>query len=116
MIKTKRVYEKSASQDGKRILVDRLWPRGVSKQAGRVDEWMKEIAPSEKLRNWFAHDPRKWEAFKRRYRKELEGKEDLTEQLKDISRKGTLTLVYSAKDELHNQAEALKEFLESLET
>lgn len=112
MIKTKRVYEKSAKDDGTRVLVDRLWPRGISKKAAKIDEWLREIAPSDKLRKWFGHDPGKWEGFKRKYIKELEGKGDLKKKLLDISRVGTLTLVYSAKDEMHNQAIALKEFLE----
>jgi uncharacterized protein YeaO (DUF488 family) len=112
MIKTKRVYEKSAKEDGTRVLVDRLWPRGISKKDARIDEWLREIAPSDKLRKWFGHDPSKWEDFKRKYMKELEGNRDLKSKLEEISRVGTLTLVYSAKDEMHNQAIALKEFLE----
>ena len=112
MIKTKRVYEKSAKDDGTRVLVDRLWPRGISKKAAKIDEWLKEIAPSDKLRKWFGHDPAKWKDFKRKYIKELQGKRDL-KKLQDISRVGTLTLVYSARDEMHNQAIALKEFLEA---
>ena len=112
MIKTKRVYEKSTRKDGTRVLVDRLWPRGISKKDARIDEWLREIAPSDKLRKWFGHDPSKWEDFKRKYMKELEGNRDLKSKLENISRVGTLTLVYSAKDEKHNQAIALKEFLE----
>lgn len=112
MIKTKRVYEKSAKDDGTRVLVDRLWPRGISKKAATIDQWLREVAPSDELRKWFGHDPSKWEGFKRRYIQELEGKKDLKKKLQDISRIGTLTLVYSAKDEMHNQAIALKEFLE----
>ena len=113
MIKTKRVYEKTAKEDGIRVLVDRLWPRGISKKDAKIDEWLKEIAPSDNLRKWFGHDPRKWEGFKRKYLKELEGKRDLKKKLQDISRVGTLTLVYSARDEMHNQAIVLKEFLEA---
>jgi len=113
MIKTKRAYEKPAKEDGTRVLVDRLWPRGISKSAASVDEWLKEIAPSDGLRKWFHHDPSRWEDFRRRYTKELKGKKDLTKKLMDISRSGTLTLVYSARDEIHNQANVLKEFLEN---
>ena len=112
MIKTKRVYEKAAKEDGTRVLVDRLWPRGISKKAAKIDQWLREIAPSDRLRKWFAHDPKKWQVFKQKYVKELESKKDLAEKLKDVSRSGTLTLLYSARDELHNQAIALKEFLE----
>lgn len=115
-IRIKRIYEKAREEDGIRILIDRLWPRGISKEAARVDEWMKEIAPSDKLRKWFAHDPKKWAQFRERHRKELQGKKDLIERLRDTSKSWTLTLVYSAKDELHNQAVVLEEFLDGLET
>ena len=113
MIRIKRIYEEAGKGDGTRILIDRLWPRGVSKEAAKVDEWLKEIAPSDKLRKWFNHDSKKWNEFKRKYRAELITKKDLVEKLRDISRTRTLTLVYSAKDELHNQAVALKELLEN---
>lgn len=112
MIRIKRVYEAAQEEDGVRILVDRLWPRGISKEKAAIDKWMKEIAPSDKLRKWFSHDPKKWKQFKERYLKELESKTDLIEELRHPSKKGTLTLLYSAKDELHNQALVLKEFLE----
>jgi uncharacterized protein YeaO (DUF488 family) len=112
MIRTKRVYEKPSREDGTRVLVDRLWPRGISKDGAKVDEWLREIAPSDRLRKWFRHDPDRWDGFKRKYMKELESRRDLREKLKDISKSGTLTLVYSARDEVHNQAIALKEFLE----
>lgn len=115
MIKIKRVYEKPAEEDGTRILVDRLWPRGISKKSARIDEWMKEIGPSDKLRKWFGHEPKKWQEFKQKYWRELQVKKDLTEELKRISESGTLTLVYSARDELHNQAVALKRFLNDLD-
>ena len=95
-----------------RILVDRLWPRGISKEKAAIDKWMKEVAPSDKLRKWFGHDPKKWQQFKERYLNELESKTDLTEELRNLSKEGTLTLLYSARDELHNQALVLKEFLE----
>jgi uncharacterized protein YeaO (DUF488 family) len=112
MIKIKRVYEAPRDEDGVRILVDRLWPRGVSKDEARIDKWMKEIAPSDKLRKWFGHDPKKWRQFKDRYGKELKGKTDLIEELRGTSKRCTLTLVYSAKDQLHNQAVVLKQILE----
>jgi uncharacterized protein YeaO (DUF488 family) len=112
MIRTKRVYEKPSREDGTRVLVDRLWPRGLSKDGAKVDEWLREMAPSDRLRKWFRHDPSRWDGFKQKYMKELESRKDLREKLKDISRSGTLTLVYSARDEMHNQAIALKEFLE----
>jgi len=113
MIRTKRVYEKAVKEDGTRVLVDRLWPRGISKKAARIDEWLKEVAPSDKLRKWFAHDPKRWQGFEQKYTKELETKKDLIEKLRSVSRNRTLTLLYSARDELHNQAIVLKEFLES---
>ncbi len=91
MIKTKRVYERPSREDGTRILVDRLWPRGISKDAAKVDEWMREIGPSDKLRKWFGHDPKKWDGFRRRYVEELKQKSDLTNRLSLISKKGTLT-------------------------
>jgi uncharacterized protein YeaO (DUF488 family) len=112
MIKIKRAYEEHEKEDGTRILVDRLWPRGVTKRSAKINEWMKDIAPSDELRRWFQHDPNKWEEFKRRYRRELEHKKELIERLHAISRNETLTLVYSAKDSAHNQAIVLKEVLE----
>jgi len=116
MIKIKRVYESAENGDGTRILVDRLWPRAVTKSAARVDGWMKEIAPSNELRKWFAHDIKRWERFKTKYSRELEQKTHLIDELRSLSKRGTVTLVYSAKDELHNQAVVLKEILEKLET
>jgi len=115
MIRIKRVYESAENDDGTRILVDRLWPRGVNKGAARIDGWLKEIAPSNELRKWFAHDIKKWERFKTRYSRELEQKRHLIDELRSLSKRGTVTLVYSAKDELHNQAVVLKEILEKLE-
>jgi uncharacterized protein YeaO (DUF488 family) len=113
MIRTKRVYEKAVKEDGTRVLVDRLWPRGISKKAARIDEWLREVAPSDKLREWFAHDPERWQGFKQKYTRELKTKKDLIGKLRRVSRNKTLTLLYSARDELHNQAIVLKEFLES---
>lgn len=111
MVGIKRVYDVPTRQDGKRILVDRLWPRGVKKDSKVVDDWMKEIAPSDDLRKWFSHDPAKWVEFKRRYKKELETKRELVEQLRRQARGGQLTLLYAAKDTEHNNAVVLKEII-----
>lgn len=110
-IKLKRAYEAPAQSDGMRILVDRLWPRGLSKARAAIDHWLKEVAPSNELRQWFGHDPEKWPEFRKRYRAELKDNPALAE-LRDLSRKGTVTLVYSAKDELHNQAVVLRQVLD----
>jgi uncharacterized protein YeaO (DUF488 family) len=113
VIKLKRAYESPESDDGLRVLVDRLWPRGVSKSSARIDLWLKEIAPSAALRKWFGHDPAKWNKFRVRYFQELQKKRETVEQLVEHVRHGTVTLVYGAKDQEHNDAVALKEFLES---
>lgn len=110
-VKLKRVYEKSTKEDGARILVDRLWPRGLSKQKASVDIWLKEIAPSSELRKWFHHDPVKWKEFKKRYLLELKNKREPIDLLKEQMKKGTVTLLYGAKDEKHNEAIVLKELL-----
>ncbi len=107
----KRAYELPAKSDGLRILVDRVWPRGLSKKKLKLYRWEKELAPSTALRKWFAHDPAKWAGFKRRYSTELKRSKSLIAQLRDLARSRTVTLVYGAKDEKHNQAAALKEFL-----
>ena len=112
LLKVKRIYETASSDDGKRILVDRLWPRGIKKSEVKIDEWLKEIAPSDELRKWFAHDPSKWQAFKRKYAHEIEEKSDLIQQLRKESEREAVTLVYSAKDNEHNNAVALKEIIE----
>jgi uncharacterized protein YeaO (DUF488 family) len=111
-IKTKRVYEQPAKKDGERILVDRLWPRGLTKEKASVDLWLKEIAPSTELRKWFDHDREKWQRFRGRYETEIRQKEDLIKVLKQKARKGTITLVYGARDQKHNEALVLKQFLE----
>ena len=113
-IKVKRVYDKPSKEDGSRILVDRLWPRGVSKKDASIDIWMKDIAPSNELRKWFNHDPAKWDQFKTRYFSELDDKSELVKELLSRATKGTLTLVFSAKEERYNNAGALKEYLEKL--
>ncbi len=112
MIRLKRAYEKPHADDGERILVDRLWPRGLTKQKARIDLWMKGIAPSSELRKWFGHDPSKWEEFQRRYTAELRQHADLIKELKRKARGATVTLIYAARDEAHNEAVVLKEFLE----
>ena len=112
-IRTKRVYEPASKSDGVRVLVDRVWPRGVSKEAAGVAAWRKGVAPSTELRKWFAHDPGKWDEFKRRYAAELDAASEEVDALLELARGRTLTLVYSAKDEEHNQAVALREYLEA---
>ena len=112
MIKIKRVYDAPAKDDGYRILVDRLWPRGVSKEKAKVDLWLKEIAPSNELRTQFCHDPKKWGTFQKKYETELKDKGELLRKIRQMEKeKGTVTLVYSAKDEEHNNAVALSTFL-----
>jgi len=110
-IKIKRVYEKPQPTDGTRILVDRLWPRGVSKEKAKIDLWLKDVAPSHALRKWFNHDPKKWAMFKARYKKELKSKGAWRSRFKKESGRGPITLVYSARDEKHNQAVALQALL-----
>jgi uncharacterized protein YeaO (DUF488 family) len=112
MLQIKRVYEEGSGNDGRRILVDRLWPRGISKEKAGIDLWMKELAPSDKLRRWYGHDPSRWEEFRARYLKELEVKEDLISQLREMNREGMVTLIYAAKDIHHNNAAVLKEVIE----
>ena len=112
MIKTKRIYESPAEENGFRILVDRLWPRGVQKEKVKIDQWLKEIAPSDELRRWFSHDPEKWEEFKKKYEKELATKQELLNQIRQAEKEeGTVTLLYSARDTKHNNAVALKTML-----
>lgn len=111
-IRVKRAYEKPAKSDGVRVLVDRLWPRGIRKDEAGLDAWMKEIAPSNELRKWFNHDPGRWEEFEARYHRELEEHADLVGRLAALARKGRLTLVYGARDEERNNAAALKTYLE----
>jgi len=113
VIKLKRAYAVPESGDGCRVLVDRLWPRGVSKRAARIDLWLKEIAPSAVLRKWFGHDPSKWTTFRDRYFRELDNNPTAVEQLMEHVRHGMVTLVYGAQDQEHNDAVVLKEYLES---
>jgi uncharacterized protein YeaO (DUF488 family) len=103
----KRAYEPSAARDGRRVLVDRLWPRGVSKERLAIDEWMKDVAPSTKLRRWFGHDPEKWRTFQQLYRRELEAHADLVDRLARYAIDGRVTLIFGARDESHNDAVVL---------
>lgn len=113
MIRIKRLYEQAAEEDGFRILVDRLWPRGLSKEKAKVDLWLKEIAPSSELRKWFSHDPDKWKEFNKKYRKELLVKQPLLKEIRQMeTQEGTVVLLYSAKDMEHNNAVSLKVILE----
>lgn len=112
MIKLKRAYEKPARDDGERILVERLWPRGLTKLEAKIDLWLKDVAPSTELRRWFGHDPDKWEEFRRRYQKELKDKNDPIRLLKRKAKAGTITLIYAARDEEHNGALVLNGFLQ----
>jgi uncharacterized protein YeaO (DUF488 family) len=111
-IRVKRVYDPPSAGDGTRVLVDRLWPRGISKERAAVQLWLKEIGTSAELMEWFGHDPARWEEFRRRYRAELAGKRDLLRILEEKEKEGTLTLVYAARDEARNNAVVLKEFLD----
>lgn len=110
-IRTKRVYEEASPSDGSRVLVDRLWPRGIRKSDLGDVEWLRELAPSHALRRWFAHDPERWREFRKRYFEELEKKRELWEPLIERARRGTVTLLFGARDEEHNQAVALRSFL-----
>ena len=112
MIHTKRIYDLPSKDDGKRILVDRLWPRGLSKEVAGIDEWIKEIAPSDELRKWFGHEPARWQEFRNKYKDELRAKRELITKLKLESKKKTVTLLYASKDIEHNNAIVLKEVLD----
>ena len=108
MLRLKRAYEPASSSDGHRILVDRLWPRGLSKRRAAIDEWMKEIAPSAELRRWFGHDPDRWPEFQRRYKRELRERGDLLRKITTLASRGRVTLVFGARDEVHNDAVVLE--------
>lgn len=114
MIKIKRVYETPEASDGKRFLVDRLWPRGMNKDQLKMDGWLKDVAPSENLRKWFGHDREKWKEFQRRYRAELENRPEVWKVILEAEKTGNVTLIYSARDEQHNNALVLKGYLEEL--
>ena len=113
MIKIKRIYVPAAEDDGFRILVDRLWPRGLTKEKAKVDLWLKEIAPSDQLRKWYAHDPKKWAEFKKKYSNELDQKRDPNDQIIKKTKEGDLTLLFSSKEEKLNNAVALREYIET---
>lgn len=112
-IKLKRAYDKPSPSDGKRVLVDKLWPRGLTKEQAKIDEWLRDLAPSTELRKWYEHDPAKWTEFKKRYGKELDQNPSLVSKLAAECRKSTVTFVYSSKEEKLNNAAALKEYIES---
>ena len=107
VLRLKRAYEPATPPDGHRVLVDRLWPRGLSKERASIDEWMKDVAPSAELREWFAHDPERWPEFQRRYKKELRARQELVRDLAMLAAGGRVTLVYGARDEAHNDAVVL---------
>jgi uncharacterized protein YeaO (DUF488 family) len=111
MIRLKRAYEEPSKDDGFRILVERLWPRGLTKQRAALDVWLKDVSPSPELRKWYGHDPSRWKQFQERYWKELQKKQEPIKLLKQKAREGTVTLVYAARDEEHNSALVLKRFL-----
>ena len=110
-VRIKRAYEAPSADDGTRVLIDRLWPRGMRKGEGAIDHWMKELAPSTGLRKWFGHDPARWEEFRRRYREELKKNCGELDRLREATRHGVVTLVYSARDKAHNDAVVLCELL-----
>jgi uncharacterized protein YeaO (DUF488 family) len=110
-VKIKRVYEQVAANDGTRVLVDRLWPRGLTKERAKVNIWLKSVAPTDGLRRWFGHDVGHWEEFSRRYAAELADQKEGVEQLRDLAAAGNLTLLYGARDEVHNHARVLMEYV-----
>jgi len=112
-IRIRRVYDPPSPSDGRRILVDRMWPRGVRKDRAKIDDWIRELAPSTELRRWFGHDPARWQEFAERYGKELRQKRDLLDKLRAEGGDGAVTLLFAAKDREHNNAVVLKEFLDS---
>ena len=110
-ISIKRIYDPQEAEDGDRVLVDRIWPRGISKEKASWNEWAKEAAPSTELRRWFAHDPAKWDGFRKKYFEELDRNKEAVSHLSQLARKGKVTLLYAARDTEHNEAEALKDYL-----
>ena len=111
VVRMKRAYEPAAPEDGMRILVDRLWPRGVRKADAAIDHWAKDLAPTTELRKWFGHDPARWQEFRRRYQASLDAHRDELEKLRALAEKGPITLVYAARDEIHNEAVILRDRL-----
>lgn len=114
MIKLKRVYDKIEEDDGKRFLVERLWPRGIKRESIKLDGWLKDVAPTTELRKWFGHEPEKWEEFEKRYIAELENKKHYLEPILKAAQNGNVTLLYSSKDTAHNNAVVLKNYLENM--
>ncbi len=110
-VRLKRIYEPASEEDGKRILVDRLWPRGMTKARARLDRWIREVTPSDELRTWFDHDSKRWETFRQRYRAELAGQSDTLSELRQQAREGPITLLYAAKDQAHTHAMVLRNVL-----
>ncbi len=113
MINIRRVYDQPSRNDGKRILIDRLWPRGLKKEDAHIDVWMKDVAPSTELRKWFNHDPDKWAEFKKRFFMELRGRRAIVEEIVNLARNGTVTLLFGSKEDRFNNAVALKEYIEA---
>ncbi len=114
-LQLKRVYDPPAASDGRRILVDRVWPRGLSKQNARIDEWWRDLAPSTELRKWFGHDPARWEEFRKRYRAELKQREERLAQLRELAAIEAVSLLYGAKDTERNQAVVIAEALHQMQ-
>ncbi len=112
-IRTRRAYEPAGADDGQRILVDRVWPRGRTREVLAIDDWLRDVAPSDELRRWFHHAPARWDEFRRRYFAELDAHPEAVRRLREAARRGAVTLLYSARDEEHNNAVALKEYLET---
>lgn len=112
MLRIKRIYEEPAKEDGFRVFVDRLWPRGLTKEKAKIDLWLKDIAPSDALRKWYHHDPEKWLEFKRRYFSELKDKKESLDLIENKAKKGTVTLLFGSKEERFNNAQALKEYFQ----
>jgi uncharacterized protein YeaO (DUF488 family) len=112
MLCVKRIYDPADPADGKRILVDRLWPRGVSREKAQVDDWLKDLAPSDELRRWFGHDPARWPEFQARYRAELSSQGPRLDELRALAARGRVTLLYAARDSEHNNAAVLRDLLE----
>jgi uncharacterized protein YeaO (DUF488 family) len=113
-IRVKRIHDSPEPEDGARLLVDRIWPRGISKERAALDAWMREVAPSTELRKWFGHDASRWREFKRRYASELSDRRELVDEILELARRRRVTLLYSARDREHNQAIALAEYLNQL--
>jgi uncharacterized protein YeaO (DUF488 family) len=115
-LRTKRIYDRPSADDGTRVLVDRIWPRGVAKEAAAIDLWLKDIAPSTALRKWFGHAPERWPEFQQRYRAELDANQEAVAVLRKLAGEGTVTLLYAARDTDHNNAEVIEAYLSGAKT